>query len=150
MWRETIEKNLDLRLNVDYQTINSSWKSQLMDTMLYPQYIGPDIDKYIQYMKANKLKIIGDYYVEPSTMYSVNTQYIRCWVKFRIESPIAKQACLYQGNRENVSVKTNTWYEGFFDISITSNNGGNIMKDFKVMYDDICGYESIKSSTTQK
>ncbi|MCI1931597.1 MAG: copper amine oxidase N-terminal domain-containing protein [Clostridia bacterium] len=124
-WKKLFEKNLELRLNVDYRTVTDSWVYSLTQT--YPtgfwgdkddNYVSDyskELDTYAQYLKDNHLIIEGDYYLEPSTTYmSVGTYSMRCWVRFRINSDKVSTAKLYDG--VDSSLKTNTWYSGYADL----------------------------------
>lgn len=122
-WTKTVSDNLKYRLNFSHITIGNEWAEKLVNT--YPKthkesYL-KDINRYIKYVKDNKISIEGDYYVEPSTFYVTNgSYYVRCYVKFKISTPKnIKDVYLYQ-QLEN-PLKPNTWYEGIVDISVATN-----------------------------
>ncbi len=136
-WVSRLEKNLDLRLNVSYKTVNSNWANELVET--YPtshkdSYV-VDIKEYMSYIKNNNIEVVGDYYVEPSTFYSCNGTYVRVYVKFKISSNKVKEASLYQ--QYDYKIKTNTWYEGYADLSIGTNVYNSSMQELWVDYDTI-------------
>lgn len=150
IWTKNYEKNLDLRLNVDYRTVDNNWINSMMNT--YPSRYGiergdfkdgytvgykRELNDYIQYMKKNHLVIEGDYYVEPSTTYlCTGSLTIRCWFKFRINSDKVKEADVYE-KYDVKTLKTNTWYTGYHDMTCGSNNMGSDGSDFTIDSDNL-------------
>lgn len=121
-WMKCLDKNLDLRLNVSYKTVNNEWMEQLAST--YPtshkESKLEEIKEFISYMKKNKLEVVGDYYIEPSTFHVTNGQkFVRCYVKFKISSPKAKKVHLFQ--QYEYDINANTWYEGYVNLGLSTN-----------------------------
>lgn len=151
IWTKNYEKNLDLRLNVDYRTVGTDWVNNLMDT--YPSRYGieagnyndyytagytKELNEYVQYMKDNHLVIEGDYYVEPSTTYRCNGAYfIRCFVRYRINSDKVSSAQVYAKYDSIDTIKTNKWYSGYIDISCGTNNMGSTGSDLTLDSDNL-------------
>lgn len=149
LWKNNFEKNLNLRLNVDYRTVNDTWMNELMDTYpsrydieqgLLDDYFAAgykrELSEYMQYMKDNKIVIEGDYYVEPSTTYLTTGAFnMRVWVKFRINSPTLKSAKIYQ--KGSGEFKTNTWYSGYADLNCGTNNMGSDGSDLTIDNDNL-------------
>lgn len=140
VFKKIIEKNLDTRLNVSYKTADAAWAKDLKSTYFENKH--KDIDSYTNYIKNNKLTIEGDYFVEPSTTYYWLSPVMRCWVKFMIKSDTVKEASLYQMGL--VNVKINTLYQGYVDIRISSQDGGNILENFRIKEDFISGDANVK------
>lgn len=141
-WSEMVEKNLNLRLNTDYITVNQDWKNSLLNIYYsasgldyYVDGYTKELNEYIQYMKDNHLIIEGDYYVEPSSTYLMNGGfYVRAWVKFKINSDITDKARLYN-NKNKVEFTTNTWHTGYVDIELATNNMGSDGSDLMITDD---------------
>lgn len=140
-WKKVIEKNLDLRLNFDYRTIGDEWKTQLMDTLFskfgqdyYVDGYGKELSEYISYAKENHLIIDGDYYVEPSITYLEAGEYMRAWIRFKINSDVIGEALPYQKYMDiSENFETNIWYEGYLDFPIGTNNMGSDGSDLVVV-----------------
>ena len=125
LWVNTTENYLDHVLNVDYRTIDYTWADKVaeltcqkgLDDNYYQSFVN-DAREYVDYVKANKIIIEGDYYVEPSATYmSDGGVCMRTWVKFKTN----KDAHLFN---ESITVKAGKWYEGYTDISLGSQKGG--------------------------
>jgi hypothetical protein len=125
LWKNKCEEYLDLMLNVDYRTINYNWAEKMAaltcQTGLDENYYNRNLKRakeYVDYVKTNQLIIEGDYYVEPSVTYMTHGGvYMRSWVKFKGN----KDFRLFEDSYDN---KGNTWYEGYTDISLGSQKGG--------------------------
>lgn len=142
LWKEVIEKNLDLRLNFDYRTIGDEWKTQLMDTY-YSRYgqeyyvdgYNKELSEFISYAKENHLIVEGDYHVEPSITYKKSGKTMRVWVKFKINSDKVAKANIY--NNSNMDLNTNKWYTSYVDLSVGTNNMGSDGSDLVMYIDDL-------------
>lgn len=154
LWKEIIEKNLDLKFNVNYKTIDNAWADKMAQTYMdskpggsyYDRNIA-DTKKYVQYIKNNQVTIEGDYFVEPSICYRASgAYYMRVWVKFKGTSNKVNEFELYENNPQKI--KTNTWYEGYVDIALSTNNGNSVGKDFGISKDSIALTSGIKEVNT--
>ena len=125
LWKKLSEEYLDLILNIDYRTIDYSWADKIaaltcqtgLDNEYYNSFV-KNAKEYVDYVKNNKLIIEGDYYVESSIAYMTHGGvYMRNWVKYKAN----KDFKLYE---ESYELKGNTWYEGYTDISLGSQKGG--------------------------
>jgi len=150
-WKEIIEKNLDLKFNIDYKTIDSKWAKEMTSTYIACQKIGEGnyekylkyTSDYVKYVKDNKLQIEGDFYVEPSICYnSDGAIYMRAWVKFTIKDSKDGKAELFE-NRANKLNESRT-YEGYVDIALGTNNGNSRGQDLGILKDNVSGKPSIK------
>lgn len=125
LWKSTCEEYLDLVLNVDYRTIDYTWADRMAELTcqkgLDENYYNRTLKRakeYVDYVKANQLIIEGDYYVEPSITYMTHGGvYMRNWVKYKANRDFK----LYE---ESYDLKGNKWYEGYTDISLGSQKGG--------------------------
>lgn len=125
LWVDTTESYLDHVLNVDYRTIDYTWADRVaeltcqkgLDDSYYQSFVN-DAREYVDYVKANKIIIEGDYYVEPSATYmSDGGVCMRTWVKFKTN----KDTKLFN---ESATNKAGVWYEGYTDVSLGSQKGG--------------------------
>lgn len=125
LWKQLSEEYLDLVLNIDYRTIDYSWANKItaltcqtgLNDNYYNRFV-KSAKEYVDYVKINQLVIEGDYYVEPSIIYNTHGGvYLRSWVKFKGN----KNFSLYEESYDN---KGNLWYEGYTDLSLGSQKGG--------------------------
>lgn len=150
-WKEIIEKNLDLKFNVDYKTIDETWAKEMTSTYMacqkqgegyYDRYLA-DAKEYVKYIKSNKIIIEGDFYVEPSICYmSDGAMYMRAWVRFTVKESQIEKAELYQKNPNELSV--GKIYNGFADIGLGTNNGNSKGQDLGIVRDNVSGTIDIK------
>ena len=125
LWKSISEQYLDLILNVDYRTIDYKWADKVAALScqkgLSQSYYNKTVKRareYVDYIKNNKIVIEGDYYIEPSMTYMTHGGvYMRNWVKYKAN----KDFKLYE---EFYELKGNTWYEGYTDMSLGSQKGG--------------------------
>lgn len=86
---DTVRKNLELRLNVDYRkTFTSKWKSELAGTYFSPEDMTADINKYVKKAKARKVVVESSkIVVDPSMMWRDGTDiYVKVMVQFKVKS----------------------------------------------------------------
>lgn len=150
-WKQTIEKNLDLKLNVDYKTIDNTWAEQMTKTYIASQKEGQgNYNKYLKYtkdyiqsVKQNKIVVEGDYYVEPSICYnSSGAMYMRAWVKFTVKE--GSNIELYEKNSS--TLKRGVTYTGYVDIGLATNNGNSRGQDLGIYDDSISQTPGIKET----
>lgn len=125
LWINTTEDYLDHVINVDYRSIDYTWADEMaeltcqkgLDDNYYQGFVN-DAREYVDYVKANKIIIEGDYYVEPSATYkSHGGVRMRSWVKFKTN----KDTKLFN---ESATNKAGVVYEGYTDVSLGSQKGG--------------------------
>lgn len=152
MWMEKIKTNLETRLNFDYRTVDSNW----IDTLQNTYYIYGDatadkktrekIKKYVNVAKKNHVIIESkSIVVEPSSMYELMGRfYVRCYVKFKVTADNLytikedRQDELIYSDMSNtylIRLQKNKWYEGYYDIGISSTAFGDDGDGFSVTYD---------------
>lgn len=129
LWVELVEKNLECRFNVDYRTIDKTWGKNIKSSYINYANKSKDndiqtmIDKYIEEAKKNKVivqsKLIS---VERSTLYDGGSYYLRCYVKFKVQSAKNMNGTIVYSPTDNVhfkNLKKNVWHEGYYDISLS-------------------------------
>lgn len=143
-WKETIEKHLDLKLNIDYRTIDDKWAEEMTSTYMACQKKGQgNYDKYlkytkdyVKYVKENKVIIEGDYYVEPNICYSTSGSiYMRSWVGFNVKSSANGKAELFENHAS--AINTGKTYTGYVDMGLATNNGNSKGQDLGMIRDTI-------------
>lgn len=149
-WIKKVEDNLKYRLNVDYRTIDNTWLNNLRSTYFVANISTLDkeqtdqIKDYIKNVKKNKVVIKSSIIsVEPSTLYADISGYeVRAYVKFKISFPGDKkiQNDLFFGNTRFVDLTRDQWFEGVYDIGITTRNIGSNGSDFAVGDDTLNDY----------
>lgn len=87
---DTVRKNLELRLNVNYKkTFTSKWKSDLANTYFNPSDMTSDINKYATAAKSRKV-VVESYkiVVDPSMVWRASgaSYYVKVYVQFKVKS----------------------------------------------------------------
>lgn len=133
---DTVRKNLELRLNVNYKnTFTSKWKSELADTYFDPSDMTSDINKYVKAAKARKV-VIESYkiVVDPSMVWRDGSAdyYVKVYVQFKVKSGSVPTATSkkqnevvfsrYTAMKNLESHKTVTFCDEF-KVLVSGNNG---------------------------
>ena len=133
---DTVRKNLELRLNVNYKkTFTSKWKSELANTYFDPSDMTSDINKYVTAAKSRKV-VVESYkiVVDPSMVWrnTDTSYYVKVYAQFKVKSgnvPAAtskKQNEVIFGNytamKSLESHKTITYCDEF-KVLVSGNNG---------------------------
>jgi hypothetical protein len=132
-WTATAEEYLNLLFNVDYRTVNNTWRDNLLAIYVVPETTfnstgKPEyVNEYIAAIKKNQVVVESDVIaVEPSTFYSHGFYYIRAYVRYKITAKdinvdqnklLCHDTFIFLENLEN-----GEWREGIFDIQLTSKN----------------------------
>ena len=133
---DTVRKNLELRLNVNYKkTFTSKWKSELANTYFDPSDMTSDINKYVTAAKSRKV-VVESYkiVVDPSMMWRDTgaNYYVKVYVQFKVKSgnvPTAtskKQNEVIFGNytaMKNLESHKTVTYCDEFKVAVSGNNG---------------------------
>lgn len=87
---DTVRKNLELRLNVNYKkTFTSKWKSELANTYFDPSDLTSDINKYVTAAKSRKV-VVESYkiVVDPSMVWrnTDTSYYVKVYAQFKVKS----------------------------------------------------------------
>lgn len=132
---DTVRKNLELRLNVNYKkTFTSKWKSELANTYFNSSDMTSDINKYVAAAKSRKV-VVESYkiVVDPSMVWMDGTAYyVKVYVQFKVKSgsvPTAtskKQNEVIFGNytaMKNLESHKTVTYCDEFKVVVSGNNG---------------------------
>lgn len=123
-------------LNVDYNTIDDSWAQAVFATKMKNSDVELRyIRRYVDWVKENQIQIEGYLDPEPSMIYrdGFGNNYVRS--KFRIKFNSFKQSkdLLYdEWFPDNQKFDKYIWYEGYADISLSTNVGGDWGSTLKV------------------
>ncbi len=120
----------DLRLNVDYKTIDPA--SYAKESFKYENqaisYREQNIKEYAEWVKKNKIQIEGSIDPEPSMVYDSGFGwFVRSKFRFRINNYTEYKELLNDTYlkladiRLSGKLKKGVWYEGYADIAISSN-----------------------------
>lgn len=132
---DTVRRNLELRLNVNYKkTFTSKWKSELANTYFNSSDMTSDINKYVAAAKSRKV-VVESYkiVVDPSMVWMDGTAYyVKVYVQFKVKSgsvPTAtskKQNEVIFGNytaMKNLESHKTVTYCDEFKVNVSGNNG---------------------------
>lgn len=98
---DTVRKNLELRLNVNYKkSFTSKWKSELASTYYSPEDMTADINKYVKNAKARKVVVESSkIVVDPSMMWEDPAgYYVKVYVQFKVKSGSVPKATTKKQN----------------------------------------------------
>lgn len=86
---DTVRKNLELRLNVNYKkTFNSKWKTELANTYYNPSDMTADINKYVKNAKKRKVVVESSkIVVDPSMVWrnDATEYYVKVFIQFKVK-----------------------------------------------------------------
>lgn len=145
-WCEKVERNMKLRFNVDYRTIDNEWVSQLRSTYymneedaLANKKRTDEIKDYVAMVKKNKVVVkCSRVTVEPSTLYNKWDDYVRVYVKFKIVSgKMSFKESIYCSASDVTGIKKNIWKTCCFDLPIGSLNRYSVGSDYAVIDNDL-------------
>ena len=136
IWMDRLRGYGSVLLNVDYSTIDYGWADKLFENKL--QLNGSElkyIKQYVDWVKENKIRVEGYLDPEPSMIYrdGFGNNYIRSKFRVKFASFNENKNLLYDKWFPNeFSFEKNVWYEGFTDVAMGTNVGGNWGKTLKV------------------
>lgn len=133
---DTVRKNLELRLNVNYKkTFTSKWKSELANTYRNPSDMTSDINKYVTAAKSRKV-VVESYkiVVDPSMMWrdGETEYYVKVYVQFKVKSGSVPTATSKKQNEvifgsytamKNLESHKTVTYCDEFKVLVSGNNG---------------------------
>lgn len=125
-----------LWLNADYRTIDDTWAQALFATKMQNSNAElKSIRQYVEWVKENKIQIQGYLDPEPTMIYydGFGANHVR--VKFRINfvSFQASENLIYdEWFPKDTEFEKNVWYEGYSDIKLVTNVGGDWGSTLKV------------------
>ncbi|MCD9023480.1 copper amine oxidase N-terminal domain-containing protein [Cohnella silvisoli] len=136
IWMKRLKTFGALWLNVDYNTIDDAWAKAVFATKVQSSDAELKyIRRYVEWVKANKVQIEGYLDPEPSMIYKdgFGDNFVRS--KFRIKFVSYKESkdLLYDEWFPKKQVfQKGIWYEGYADIAISTNVGGDWGTTLKV------------------
>lgn len=136
LWMKRLKTFGGLWLNVDYKTIDDTWAKAVLDTKMRNSDAELKyIREYVDWVKKNQIQIIGYLDPEPSMIFhdGFGADYIRA--KFRIQfiSFQKSERLIYdEWFPQNIDYDKKVWYEGYTDIKMTTNVGGDWGSTLKV------------------
>ncbi|WP_462369056.1 hypothetical protein [Roseburia hominis] len=132
---DTVRKNLELRLNVNYKkTFTSKWKSELANTYFSPSDMTSGINKYVTAAKVRKV-VVESYkiVVDPSMVWMDGTEYyVKVYVQFKVKSGSVPAATSKKQNEvifgsytamKNMESHKTVTYCDEFKVLVSGNNG---------------------------
>ncbi|MGG1639066.1 copper amine oxidase N-terminal domain-containing protein [Paenibacillus sp. NRS-1760] len=136
VWLKRLKTFGALWLNVDYRTIDDSWAKAVFATKM--QNFDAElkyIRQYVDWVKTNKIQVTGYLEPEPSMIFrdGFGSSHVR--VKFRmIFSSFQKPERLIYDEwfPQDAKFEKNVWYEGYSDIKMGTNVGGDWGSTLKV------------------
>lgn len=153
-WVEMVEKNLRLRLNFDYRTVDEKWMNELLNTYAatkgFPENRRKErkrLEEYVKTAKKNHIVIQGKASADMSSFYRFVGFKIRVHVKFCVRNADNLTPDLY--DHENViygkrmslhGLREGKWEESFFDFWLGSHGVGGYWENFGIMDDSFVRY----------
>ncbi|XID93345.1 copper amine oxidase N-terminal domain-containing protein [Paenibacillaceae bacterium WGS1546] len=135
-WMAHLKKFGSLWLNVDYRTIDDSWAQALFATKM--QNSDGElrrIREYVSWVKENHIRIEGYLDPEPSMIFydGFGSDHIRAHFRLRFVSYDKSDRLLYdQWFPNDLNFDKGAWYEGYTDIQMSTNVGGDWGSTLKV------------------
>lgn len=136
IWMNQLKTFGALWLNVDYKTIDDTWAQAVFATKVQSSNAELKyIRRYVDWVKENKIQIEGYLDPEPSIIYrnGFGDNYVRSKYRIKFDSFKENKGLLYDERFPNQQTfEKGIWYEGYTDISMSTNVGGNWGATLKV------------------
>ncbi|MGG1597393.1 copper amine oxidase N-terminal domain-containing protein [Paenibacillus naphthalenovorans] len=136
IWMSRLKTFGALWLNVDYNTIDDSWAQSVFATKMQSSNAELKyIRRYVEWVKENKIQIEGYLDPEPSMIYKdgFGNNYVRSKFRIKFNSFTESKNLLYDERFPNDrKFDKQVWYEGYADISLSTNVGGDWGSTLKV------------------
>ena len=135
-WMNRLKSFSALWLNVDYKTIDDTWAQAVFATKMQNSNAELKyIRRYVDWVKQNHIQIEGYLDPEPSMIYrnGFGDNYVRSKFRIKFVSYKENKDLLYDEwfpNKE--TFEKGIWYEGYADISMSTNVGGDWGSTLKV------------------
>ncbi|MCD1261342.1 copper amine oxidase N-terminal domain-containing protein [Paenibacillus athensensis] len=136
IWMSRLKTFGALWLNVDYNTIDEAWVQEVFATKVQSSDAELKyIRRYMDWVKANKIQTEGYLDPEPSMIYKdgFGDNFVR--TKFRIKFISYKESkdLIYdEWFPKKQAFEKGVWYEGYSDIALSTNVGGDWGSTLKV------------------
>ncbi|MEC0136983.1 copper amine oxidase N-terminal domain-containing protein [Paenibacillus macerans] len=136
IWMSRLKTFGALWLNVDYKTIDDTWAQAVFATKVQSSNAELKyIRRYAEWVKENKIQIEGYLDPEPSMIYrnGFGDNYVRAKFRIKFVSFKENKDLIYDERFPNQQTfEKGVWYEGYTDISMSTNVGGNWGPTLKV------------------
>ncbi len=136
IWMGRLKAFGGLWLNVDYRSIDDTWAQAVFSTKMQNSKAELKyVRQYVDWVKSNKIQVAGYLEPEPSLIYKDGFGSYHMRVKFRVKFiAFDKQERLIYDEwfPQNAKFKKDVWYEGYSDIKMTTNVGGDWGSTIKV------------------
>lgn len=148
IWMGRLKMFGTLWLNVDFKTIDDSWAQTLFATKMQNSDTELKyIRRYVDWVKKNKIQVEGYLDPEPSMIYrdGFGKNYVRSKFRINFISYSERKDLLYDTWFPNdmkyekgtwvpndAPLEKNVWYEGYADIALGTNVGGDWGSTLKV------------------
>lgn len=136
VWLDRLKRFGALWLNVDYRTIDEAWVQAVFATKMQNSDAELKyIRRYVDWVKTNKIQVMGYMEPEPSMVFRDGFGSIQIRVKFRLVfSSFQKPERLVYDDwfPQDAKFEKNVWYEGYSDIKMGTNVGGDWGSTLKV------------------
>lgn len=128
IWMSRLKDFGALWLNVDYRTIDDQWASHLSSYQTSGN-LGNQAQakEYVKWVKKNKIIIEGYLDPEPSMIYQdgFGAYYVRSKFRIKFNSFTKNEKLLLDSWFSDYSIVKGRWIEGYSDIALSTNVGGN-------------------------
>ncbi len=136
IWMKRLKTFGALWLNVDYRTIDDAWAKAVFATKVQSSDAELKyIRRYVEWVKENKIQIEGYLDPEPSMIYKdgFGDNFVRSKFRLRIVSYKESKDLLYdEWFPQKQAFEKGVWYEGYADIALSTNVGGDWGSTLKV------------------
>lgn len=136
VWMKRLKTFGALWLNVDYRTIDDAWAKAVFATKMQNSDAELKyIRQYVDWVKENKIQVMGYMEPEPSMIFRDGFGSNQVRVKFRLKfSSYQKPERLIYDEwfPQDAKFEKNVWYEGYSDIKMGTNIGGDWGSTLKV------------------
>lgn len=136
IWMQHLKEYGAVWLNVDYKTIDYSWADKLFANKV--QLNGSElkyIKRYVDWVKENQIQIEGYLDPEPSMIYDdgFGGYHVRSRFRIKFDNFKKNEKLVYDTWFPNeTQFEKGIWYEGYTDVYLSTNVGGNWGKTLKV------------------
>ncbi|MFC0213877.1 copper amine oxidase N-terminal domain-containing protein [Paenibacillus chartarius] len=136
IWMGRLKTFGALWLNVDYKTIDDEWAKAIFATKMQNSDAELKyIRRYVEWVKENQIQIEGYLDPEPSMIFNdgLGVDYIRSRFLIKFMSYKESKELLYDTwFPKDIVFDKNVWYEGYTDIKMGTNVGGDWGSTLKV------------------
>jgi hypothetical protein len=138
IWMNHVKNYYKNILNVDYKTISTNWSTELLVETIHADNLPLDeMNDYVDWVKNNNIQIEGSLVPEPSMIYysGYGTYYVRSKFSFIIKNSKTLDRVIFDHIYDPAyfELKVGVWYEGYADVQIGTNVGGDWGTTLKIV-----------------